>query len=176
MKQINLIWLSLILLFLIETTIMHWLIPSSWQEHASISPRFVFTVIIFIALYARRYFALILGLVFGLLHDVIFYGHMIGPYSFSMGLTGYLTGLIFGRTHIRLVFTLLIMVIANLFFEFIIYGLYRIFRVVDESFGWAILHHILPSLLFNLLFALIIYIPIRYWLEKMESQREHEEN
>jgi rod shape-determining protein MreD len=176
MQQRNIIWLSLILLFFFETTIFHWIIPLGWKENIHITPHFVLTIILFIALYAHRHFALLLGLVFGLLHDIVFYGFMIGPYAFGMGLMGYLTGFIFNRSNVNFLSAIPIIMLSSFCFDLIIFGIYRLFGLIELSIAWIFLHQILPSLLFNLLFALMIYIPIRYLIDKMESNREEKEN
>lgn len=175
MQQRNIIGLTLIFLFLLETTIFHWFIPLEWKGNIHIFPHFVLIVILFIALYAHRHFALVLGLVFGLLHDIVFYGFMIGPYAFGMGLVGYLTGFIFNRSNVNFLSAIPIVMLATFCFEMIIFGLYRLFGLIEVSSSWIFLHQILPSFLFNLLFALAIYIPIRYLIDKMGSNRNEEE-
>lgn len=176
MLRRNIIWLPLFLLFLIETTLLHWIIPLSWHEHIQISPHFVFILILFVAIYSNHYFALVLGLVFGLLQDVLFYGYMIGPYSFAIGIIAYLTGMIFRRINVSFISTIFIIIIADLLFHLTIYGLYRLFRVIDVTLDGVFMYNILPSILFNLLFAFVIYIPARYLMEYIEEHREEKEN
>jgi rod shape-determining protein MreD len=176
MQRRSLIWLLLIFMFIIETTVFHWIIPAGWQEYLNISPHFVLTCILFVALYSHRHLALILGLAFGLLQDVTYYGHMIGPFSFGMGLTGYLTGLMFRRGSVSFLFAMFVMAFSLFYFELIIYGIYRLFNIADEPLDWVLMFQVLPSLLFNLLFALLIYIPVRYLIERMDYRREGEES
>lgn len=170
-------WITLILfaLFLFEGAAMPWLLPGVWQSEVRVSPHFVFVVILYVALYANRHLALAYGLGFGLLQDVIFYGPMIGTYTFSMGLTAYLVGLAFHRPQIRIISSLFFIAVGNFLFECIHFGLYRLFNVITVSFRWTLLHEMLPSLLINLLFALIIYVPVRKLLEKMDVETESRE-
>lgn len=176
MQHRNMIGLSLFLLFLLETTVFHWLIPLGWKENIHISPHFVLIVILFIALYSHRHFALFLGLIFGLLQDIVFYGFMIGPYAFGMGLVVYLTGFVFNRSNINFLSAIPIIMLASFCFELIKYGIYRLFGLIEISLSWNLMYQILPSLLFNLLFALAIYIPVRYLIDKMEQNRDEEES
>src|SRR5690554_712688 len=122
MQQRNLLWLTLIVLFILETTIFHWIIPLSWQENMHISPHFMLIVILFISLYVNRHLALILGLVFGLLQDIVFYGYMIGPNAFGIGLVGYLIGYMFRRANANFFVAIPIIMLGVLSYSMIIYG------------------------------------------------------
>lgn len=176
MRKHNMIWLSLFLLFLIETTVFHWMIPLSWQQHLTISPRFVLVIILFVTIFMNRHFALILGLFFGLLHDVIFYGYMIGPYAFGMGLVVYLTGFLFrGGASPNFFVTVAVLTVGIFTFSMIDYSVYSLFRIIDYSFSWTFVHHILPSVLLNILFILIVYVPVRYMLEKRDMKTQQSE-
>lgn len=68
--------LLLFVLFIAEGTILPWLLPDSW--HSRMVPNFVYVVILFVSVYYSRHTALVLGIVFGLIHDVVFYGFIIG--------------------------------------------------------------------------------------------------
>lgn len=163
------------ILFLIETTWFHWFIPADWQHYIVLSPRFVLAVILFVALFGSRHIALIMGLVFGLLYDFTFYGYMIGPYAFGMGLVGYVAGLVFNQANMTFLTTIPLIALGLFSFELLNFGVYRLFRIVEFSFGYTFIHHILPSLLFNLLFALILYSPLRFVLEKMDEVQKKRE-
>lgn len=144
---------------------MVWLIPSTWQSSVHVTPHFTLVFIMFIGLFHHRHSALIYGLLFGLLHDFNYYGAMLGVYSFGMGLTGYLAGLAQRRQPNLIFYNLLITGIGLLVFEFLNYGINRLFKLIDIDLQFALTHYMLPSVLFNLLFALICYVPIRKLLE-----------
>jgi rod shape-determining protein MreD len=160
-------WMILFVLFLLEGTIVAWLLPQSWQSIVFISPHFNLVVILFVGLYLHRYTALFYGLLFGLLHDFIYYGHMLGTYSFGMGLAGYLAGLMQRKQPNMIFYNLLIIGLGLLLFESTNYGLNRLFNIVDTDYQFAITHYMLPSVLFNMLFALLIYVPMRKLLERI---------
>lgn len=169
-------WITLILfgLFVLEGAVMPWLLPEMWLDSIMIRPHLVFVVILYISIYLNRHIALGFGLGFGLLQDFIYLGPMIGTHSFNFGLTSYLIGLIFQGVHIRLVSSLFFIAVGNFMFECIHYGLYRMFELISISFQYALLHQMIPSVLFNLLFALIIYVPFRKIVESMNAHQEHE--
>ncbi|NOV04075.1 rod shape-determining protein MreD [Paenibacillus planticolens] len=165
----HLLWLILLGLFILQGSIVVWLLPASWQGSVHVTPHFTLVFILFIGLFHHRHSALIYGLIFGLLHDFNYYGAMLGVYSFGMGLTGYLAGLAQRRQPNLIFYNLLITGVGLLLFEFINYGINRLFKLIDIDLNFALTHYMLPSVLFNLLFALVCYVPIRKLLEGKRS-------
>lgn len=176
LQQRNVIVFTLLALFLLETTIFQWLIPLNWRGHMHITPHFLLIIIVLTSIYVNRHFALALGLIIGFLQDVLYYGHMLGPHTFALGLTGYLAGLIFWRANVGFIYAVFIVMLGCFFYDMIIYAIYRLFNVVEQAFSWAFMYNILPSLLFNLFLALLIYFPFRYMLERLSSKRKEEES
>jgi rod shape-determining protein MreD len=162
----------MILLLIIEGTVMPWIIPGDWKLR--IIPHFVFVIVLFYGVYTSRYLALVMGLVFGLLHDVIHYGNMIGVYSFSMGLCGYLIGKVFGDKRLGIGWMMLIVVLGSWLFDSTTYLIYTMFRVNHMSYDWALFYHIIPSVFLQLAFALLVYVPVRRTLDI--GFRKHDED
>jgi len=168
--------LIMLLLFLSEGTIFYWLLPDSLVNR--VVPHFAFAFVLFAGLYRGRHAAVLLGLSFGLLQDIVYYGSIIGVHSFSMGVVGYLTGLLMERRRSTMLMGLSMIVLTTLVYETFIYFIYRVFRLTHQSYEWALLDHILPSLFLQFAFALIFYIPARRWFEgslKKKKQDEEEE-
>lgn len=171
-------WISLALfaLFVVEGTLMEWLLPPVWQSRVLVSPHFVLVGVLFVALFQSRYQALAFGLAFGFLQDFIYYGHALGVHSFSMGLAGYAVGLAFRGTTRGIVASLFAVVFGTFGYDALVFGIYRLFLgVVRLDFQWTFLHQMLPSTLFNTLVALILYVPARKWLDAAEGNRETDE-
>jgi rod shape-determining protein MreD len=167
----NWLWLMLLALFILEGTLLQWMIPSVWQSRVYVAPHFILVSVIYIGLYVNRHSALVYGLVFGLLQDFMYYSPMLGPISFAMGLTAYLAGLMHRRLHSNIVVSMLVIGAGNLFFDCMIYGLYRLFQITHLDLQWAFFHQMLPSMLINLLFALIVYVPVRKLFESIQSEK-----
>jgi rod shape-determining protein MreD len=167
----------LYVLFLIEGTVMPLIIPSAWQSRIEVAPHFTFIIILFISIYVSRHWALAYGLAFGMLHDIVYYGPMLGTYTFGFGLVGYFIGLMSLRSKMNLMMSMLFILMANFLLELIFFGIYRVFQITHLSIGFALTHHMLPSMLINLLFAILVYVPIRKLLENIEAGlvREEEE-
>lgn len=178
MTHVRHYWITLALLgcFILEGSLSEWAIPQAWQTKVYIVPHLVLITVLYISMFTTRYQGLVYGLAYGFLQDLIYYGHSIGVYSFAIGLVGYAAGLSFRRATYGIVTSLVLMIFGLLLYETIVFGIYRLFLgVLHVSFEWAFLHQMLPSLLFNLLLALALYVPVRKWLEQSEAGREGEE-
>jgi rod shape-determining protein MreD len=106
------------------------------------------------------------------LQDFIFYGHMLGANSFAMGLTGYMAGLLQDRRQHFVLGTVSLVGLAYIVFESMLYGSYRLFNVTKIDFGYALTRYTLPSALFNMLVALIFYIPMRKLLDYLTTAKK----
>lgn len=165
--------LLLFLLFILEGTILPWMIPDVWQMR--IIPNLVFIVILFVTVYHHRHTALVLGLSFGMLHDVIFYGRIIGAHSFTMGLSAYLLGLLFQVPRAPLPLMMTVVLLGSLIGDSMLFGIYRVFNLNQEPYSWALLNHMLPTMLFHFAIGLILYIPLRRQLELLKKETSKEE-
>jgi len=161
--SMNRIVLLMLAVFVLEGALLPWLIPNSFSDR--IIPHFIFVLVIFSALYGTRYQALLLGMSFGLLQDVIYYGHVIGPHFFFMGLIGYLVGMVFERKKVTLMLAISIVGFACIAYDSALYFVYSVFRITNGSYAWALIQYILPSLFLQLAFTLCIYVPVRKMFE-----------
>jgi|HigsolmetaAR203D_1030402.scaffolds.fasta_scaffold01114_4 rod shape-determining protein MreD len=159
--------------FVLEGTLFYWFLPADWTLR--VSPRLVMIGLVFTAVFMNRYAALALGIVFGFLHDVMYYGHMLGVHTFAMGLVGYGAGLFFQRRFVSFSYLLMVCALSLLAADTIVELIYRLFRVVSAPLEWSLIHHILPSLMFNLFLFVLVYVPVRQWMEKGAEKENAEE-
>ena len=170
-----LIFLAAFVLFLAESSLLPWLFPASWRSGVLVYPKLVLVSIIYIGMLHHRHTGAAFGFCFGMLQDVVFYGHMLGLNAFLYALAAYIAGL-FIRTNAVNLFSVFILQMGGLLlYELASYALYRLFGVTDADFRWTFLHGALPSLLFSLFFALALYIPARSWLEPPAKSPDQEE-
>ena len=144
----------------------------------AIVPHLAFICILYIAIYLNRHMAVAMGLVFGILHDIIFYGLVLGTYAFGMGITAYLIGLMLRDSHVTWYIGIGSIIFGLLLFDVLVYGLYLLFQLADEAPMRIFLYNTLPSLIFNLCIALIMYWPVLKGFSRIEkyvasSQSEH---
>lgn len=172
-KRKYILILLLFLLFIVEGTIVPWLIPPSWETR--IVPHLVYIAILFFSVYENRHTGLVLGLCFGLLQDVVYYGSMIGAYSFAMGFSCYLLGLLSKTRQAPLPLMMIIVLTGSILLDSILFGTYSLFGLVHEPYAWALMNHIIPNVFVQFVFALIIYVPLRRQLEIITKRRSVED-
>ncbi len=173
--RLNLLWLLMLVIFLLEGALFPWLIPDPWTERVMITPHFMLVGLVFIAIYVNRYAALIYGLVFGFLQDLYYYGHMLGVHAFTLGLIGYIVGLYNRRGRIELFSTLGFIAVGEWIYGSLQYAIYHFFNVTAMMYQDVLIKSILPSMMINLLFALLIYIPARWYFEESLPVRKEDE-
>jgi rod shape-determining protein MreD len=174
-RGINRLILVMLLLFIVEGTIMPWLIPA--ELTGRIVPHFMFVFVIFAALYSGRHRALFFGICFGFLQDVVYFGHLMGVNAFAMGLIGYYTGVLLERRRSTLLTALSVIGLGCILYDTIVYFVNMVFRITNETYAWALMDHILPSLFLQLVFALAVYVPARRLFEshlKLNPEAEEE--
>ncbi len=170
----SMIWWIMLMLFLLEGSLLPWVIPGGLQSQ--IAPHLVLIAVIFCGFFVGRHYAMAAGLLFGFMHDILYYGYMLGIYAFAAGLTGYGAGLFPNRHHWNVMHVLAATAGGLIFFDAVVYLLYTFFVINEESWTWLLLHRFLPSLAFNLLMALLLYVPIRTLLERVGSTSKQEDN
>ncbi|WP_245347160.1 rod shape-determining protein MreD [Cohnella lubricantis] len=153
-----------ILLLIVQTSLIPWLVPDAWSDR--LLPNLPFVITVYVALFAGRHRGFLFGLGFGLLEDVLFYGHLMGAYGFGMALIGYMIGLVSDRRPRTLADTAVATVIGSGILNSIIYFVYKMFQLTDLTYGFAAYWQIVPTLLLELMITLLIYVPVRRWLMK----------
>jgi rod shape-determining protein MreD len=162
-----------VLLFMLETTIVPWLIPESM--HGRLAPHFVFVAALYAGMYAGRHPALFIGLIFGMMQDIVFYGHMLGVHTLLMGSIAYLTGLLLEGKRVPMLAALFVIALCCFLYDSAAYGIYRVFRVTHEPYEFVLMQSIAPSLFLQTGFALAAYVPARRLLEPKAKKDGDEE-
>lgn len=170
----KLIGLLIFIVFILEGTWVHWLIPIQWYNGLMVAPHLVLVMVLYLSMIRNRHLGLFFGLLFGLIHDIVYASPMIGPHSFSMGLTAYAAGVVAKRLKISLTSALFISTLFIVLYDVLNYAVFRMFRIINDPFLTIFSNFIVPTLLFNLLFAVIVYVPVRKWMEKGHEHREEE--
>jgi rod shape-determining protein MreD len=163
----------LFVFFLVETAVVPWMLPHGWLDFISL--RFVLVGIFMIGLFLNRYFALVLGLVFGFILDMTQFVYMFGLYTSLFGLAGYLTGLSARRYALHFTPTIVAVASGLFLFESTLYLIYTFYDRIDISYFYALIRNILPSIIVNTAFAALIYRPAERLLLEMQTYEKVEE-
>lgn len=163
--------LTSFLLFVIEGTVVQVFSPDRWGISILMIPRFVVVLLIFSALFLGRVQGLFMGLFFGLMYDVV-YGGVIGIYGFSMALVGYFSGLTFKVFQQSILLILLTIGVCLVLHEFIVYGLLMLIGFIEMDVQFFFFHKVIPTLILNMIFAILVSYPVRLILLQMKQEEE----
>ena len=145
---------------------MQWIVPDVWGADWTFIPALSLVAIILISVTFGVNHGVMYGVVFGLMHDLAF-GHIIGGYIFSFAFVAYFSGQFMKQFHphnVLVIFTALVGVALQIL---IIFGLYRLFGVTQMEFKWMAYRVLLPSLVLNGLFTILLLFPLKRWFAKM---------
>lgn len=146
----------LFFLFLVDGLLIPLLTKTDYSSSFSPYPRLVLIVLIYIAIYHRRRDALLLAFICGIFVDLLF-GRVYGIYTISV------IGVIFfcitlaELRHPSFYYYMFIQLVAISGFEIFIFGLHKIYGLVTVLFNEMLLYILLPTLIFNLMFAALFY-------------------
>lgn len=150
------IFVTLFLLFLLEGVIIQVLTKENYDSNFSIFPRLVLVVIIYLSIYHKKNQALFFAVFFGLLYDFVF-GRVFGIYTFSMIGVVYLSIWLVRSFHPSFLIYFIIQTLVIISYEIFIYGVLRLYQLVQVSFIDMSIHILLPTLFFNLIFVVLSY-------------------
>jgi rod shape-determining protein MreD len=166
------VWLLIGLLsflFLLEGTILQFLTPQAWGSAFVWIPQLVVSGVILSALYRGRQTGLTFGFCFGLLYDIV-HGQAVGVYAFSTAAIGYITGQISRQFLSGPIVALLATGVGQGVHLFISYAWLRLFDLTRIGWEEAMIYHMLPSVLFNMVIAFPVYHCIR-WIHRRYHPR-----
>ncbi|WP_409301938.1 rod shape-determining protein MreD [Peribacillus sp. SCS-155] len=134
-------------------------------------PRFLMIFISFVTIYASRKWGIYYGLVLGIAFDVV-YTEVLGIYTFLFPVLAFLVSKTMKMMHANL----LIAALVSLFFvgvlEVAVYEINLLIHVADMNFTEFALNRLVPTLLLNLIFILIVSLPLRMVIEKFSTSRD----
>ncbi len=162
--------LTILLLFILEGTVLQIISPNAWGLSWLAVPRFALAGAVMISLLLGRREGLYYGLGIGLLQDVLF-GKIIGVYSLTMMVSCYFAGLVvllFQRNLAVMFVTICLVLFGH---EWLLYSLFRLFSTSPVDVQWVLSNQILPTVGFNVLFALLIYIPLSHLCEAVDLRK-----
>ncbi|KZE64460.1 hypothetical protein AWM68_09935 [Fictibacillus phosphorivorans] len=167
MKKILLPFL-IYLAFISESSLVQAFLPHENSMDWQLIPRFSMVMILFVAIYLNTTYGLLYGLAFGLLTDLL-YTDIIGVYLFSMAATAYITSVFSRYLFGNLIVTLLLSIVGVSILEFFVYGLNSLIGISNQMIDVFLYKRLLPTLILNGLFAILIYYPFVKQLNQIKD-------
>lgn len=161
----NILWLILFFLFLFEGSVLPFFLPE-WIGSA-VYVKLVPMLLMMVGIFYHRHSALLYGICFGFLHDLL-YGQMMGAAAFGMGITAYLIGVMFGNRYDSMFRDITVIVAGLIFYEIIMMIIYFIFGLYHPvtAIGY-VTEYFLPLIILNIVFAIVLYLPAKKFLRQM---------
>jgi rod shape-determining protein MreD len=169
------VWLPVLtfFFFVFDGTVMQVIFPEGTGTPYVLIPRFTTVLILFIAFFMTRPTALVYGLIFGFLTDIV-YSDIIGVYFFSMAFTAYLMASISKIFRRNLLATFLLGLLGIVLLEFQVYGMYSIVGITRVSLNEFLYDRLFPSLVLNGLFIIVMYVPMKKLFAAIRAAKQRQ--
>ena len=138
-------------------------------------PRFSILYLIFISIYYNRKKAVIYGIIFGLLYDVIYIG-IIGLYVVLYPAACFLAGWSVKFIHQHLIITTVLAVLLVAVMEFVLYEFFLLIDFTSMLMEQFLYNRLLPTIGANLLFLLMLGWAFKYLINARLLERERSMN
>jgi rod shape-determining protein MreD len=132
-------------------------------------PHLLVIALIFLTIYGNRNLGIMYGFIFGILYDVI-YIEIIGIYLFALPLLCYIVSKIMKVLQTNLLIVTLVTLFGIALLEVVVYEMNFILYQTTMDFSRMAKLRLLPTILLNLLFTLILALPLKKQFEKLANQ------
>lgn len=134
------------------------------SEDQLVVPRFLLLALVFMAAYINQWYAVIYGLIFGLLYDIN-YTQILGVYMFGYAGLCYLLSKAFKVLHTNAFVVIVLSVLAVAVLEFYVYGVQFVISPSILPFHAFVIDRLLPTLALNSCAAILsVFLFKRYFV------------
>ncbi|WP_430785013.1 rod shape-determining protein MreD [Virgibacillus flavescens] len=151
--------LILFIFVILEGVAIKLLPPNFVMSDLLIIPHWVFVFLLFMAIFydnSQTYFSVLYGALFGMLIDIVYTG-VLGVYMFSYAFVIYVVHGIVKMLHGNILVTIILGIVGISLTDFIIYLIFSVVGLTDMLIDDYMLYRLLPTVIANLLFLLVLY-------------------
>lgn len=133
------------------------------MQHVHIVAHWVFVFVVCISIFYDRehsYYGIIYGVIFGLLVDIV-YTDMLGTYMLGYGLAMFILQGVKHAFYINIYTTMLMTALGLIIADVFVHGIYSLVGIVHVPFWSYVWTRLLPTVLANIIFLILLY-PIIY--------------
>lgn len=156
------------LFFILESVFVQVLPGEVFNSDRIFVPRFLLVGLFFLAVFASRNYAIILAFVFGLLFDVV-YTEIIGIYLFMFPLMVYGVSSMMKVLQANLVIVTVVSMLGIAILELGVYEMNFLIHRTDMPFQTFLSMRLLPTIILNLSFTIIVAYPLKKLFEKFSE-------
>ncbi|MCD5323723.1 MULTISPECIES: rod shape-determining protein MreD [Pontibacillus] len=151
---------AILLLFLVLEGTATDFLPKEWLlSDYYIIPHWVFVFLVYIAIFYDfdyTYYCVLYGILFGFLFDLL-YTDILGVYMFTYGITAYIVHGLKKLLHANMFVAILMSVVGVAMADALIFFLYSSVQGFVMTWETYALMSLIPTLLANLVFTLVLY-------------------
>jgi len=161
--------LILSICFILESLYVEFFPNGIFGIHKLFVPHFLLIVLIIMGMYYVRNRTILYAFIFGLLFDA-FYTGILGVYLFVFPLIVYITSSLMKVLQANIFVSAIVMLVDIAIAEFIVYGLNILILKTTMSTMDFINGRLIPTLILNIVFYIIIFYPLRKCLLHLKKE------
>lgn len=158
-----------IICFYAESLFVEFFPAFSFLEDRIIVPRFLLVVLIVMGIYYFRNVTLIYAAIFGILFDIYFTG-VIGAYLFLFPIAVYTASKMMKVLQVNMFTAGLAILVILAMIETLVFGLNILLFDVNMTATRFLNDRLIPTLILNLVFYLLIFYPLSRWLQNRQKE------
>ena len=152
------------LCFLFESVFVELLPAELFKSSSILVPHFLMVAIIFVTVYISQKHGIMYGFIFGILFDIV-YTEIIGIYLFMFPLVAYITSWIMRILQTNIILVSFVAILGVGFLELGVYEMNFLIGRTDMSFASFVDIRLVPTLILNLIFIILVSYPLRKYLD-----------
>jgi rod shape-determining protein MreD len=152
------------LCFLFESVFVEMLPAELFKSSSIFVPHFLMVAIIFVTVYISQKHGIMYGFIFGILFDIV-YTEIIGIYLFMFPLVAYITSWIMRILQTNIILVSFVAILGVGFLELGVYEMNFLIGRTDMIFASFMDIRLVPTLILNLIFIILISYPLRKYLD-----------
>ena len=152
------------LCFLFESVFVELLPAELFKSSSILVPHFLMVTIIFVTVYISQKHGIMYGFIFGILFDIV-YTEIIGIYLFMFPLVAYITSWIMRILQTNIILVSFVAILGVGFLELGVYEMNFLIGRTDMSFASFVDIRLVPTLILNLIFIILVSYPLRKYLD-----------
>jgi rod shape-determining protein MreD len=136
-------------------------------------PRFVMVIVVIITMFTSVSTGMTYGFVLGLLYDLM-YTNLIGVYMFAYMFLAYVVASIMRILHINTLTVTILSLLTITLLDFFVYGVMLLIKATSLPVEDFISVRLLPTLVLNLAFVILFFVPLRKQFYKIVDTNKDE--
>lgn len=161
---------ALFFLFFIVESLFVELFPIRFLSGGHILvPRFLLAGILLLTIYGNKKYGIWYGLLFGLMFDIV-YTEIIGIYLFMFPLTAYFISKLMKILQTNIIIATFVVLFGIAVLEIVVYEMNYLIHITGMEFPHFMSMRLVPTLIVNFIFILIVVYPLKKQFEKLNEQ------